>query len=678
MQNFLNLISSQGSIGCRGDKHRSAVSESSATDHHCLGLVIAGPDGRIVHGDTAVFHKLRVTTTPQHIRDLAPVLSALAQGEDGRFHGPDITVQAHAIPGGGAVLVVDCCSASDGVYRSMFECSVYGTYRDTLDGKPLACNPALARLNGYDSPEEYVAAVTAKPMSWYVEPRRAAEFRRMLNREGRVHDMVSEVYRHRTEEKVWITENAWYVRGKDGKPLYIEGTIQDATERVASLAAIERQANTDALTGCHSRFHFLNRLREATRPESAGAVLYIVDLDRFKEVNDMLGHAAGDLVLKSMSGRLQSIAGNTGFVARLGGDEFAMLQSGRHFHINADTTANAIVKALRQPINVEGRAISIGGSVGAAVYPAHAENGVELLTHADLALYEVKAGGRNGFRMFDHELKTEREKRTAIERELKQAIAEGELELYYQPLVEAQSGDIAGFEALMRWNHPRRGFMPPGQFIGIAEEAGLMTELGNWAIWRACEQAVAFPEHISVSVNVSPTQFRSAGILAAVREALAATGLAPSRLMLELTESAILPGESLAAAIMSDLQKLGVQLALDDFGTGYSSLSYLQRFHFSKLKIDRSFVAGIGHEPANRAIIRATMSLCRDLDIAIVAEGIETEEQAAIIRSLGGQFLQGYLYGKPVPYAAACAQAAASQLRKIVAKVDREDLASVA
>lgn len=589
-----------------------------------------------------------------------------------RQPGIVLKITARSIRPGAVALTIEDISAShareaatrqaEAQYKSLFENSVYGIYRDTLDGRPVRCNPALAAMNGYDSETDYIAAVSQISANWYVDPGRAAAFRRLLERDGRVKDLVSEVYRHRSRDRLWVTENAWFVRDDKGRPLFIEGTIQDATERVQGLEVVERQANTDALTGAASRFRFLNCLAEETQPDRPGCVLYSIDLDHFKEVNDLLGHGAGDVVLQTVVRRLDIIAGRTGLVARLGGDEFAILQTGAHSHMRADTTAEAIVKAMRQPIAIEGHNVIAGCSVGVAVYPAQAASAEELLTNADLALYQVKTHGRNGFRLFGADLKTRLQQRKSLEQELRSAIAGDQLELHYQPIVNANTAAVVGYEALMRWQHPRLGFLPPSQFIPVAEDAGLMSELGDWAIFRACSDAALLPEPLSVSVNVSPNQFRSASILERVRSALAQTGLAPQRLILEMTESVILSSEAIASTVIGELQGLGIRLALDDFGTGYSSLSHLQRFAFSKVKIDRSFVAGIGGAPANLAIIRAIVALCRDLGIEVVAEGIETEDQAALLRHEKCQLLQGFLYGRPKSLADIAAEQAIALL----------------
>jgi diguanylate cyclase (GGDEF)-like protein/PAS domain S-box-containing protein len=548
-------------------------------------------------------------------------------------------------------------------YRSLFENALCGIYRDKLDGTPVRCNPALVALNGYDSEDAYLTAVTGQQGSWYVDPARSDEFKRRMLEEGGVHDFVSEVYRHKTRERFWITENAWYVLDRTGQPIFIEGTIQDATERINAMAAVERQANVDALTGVASRFRFMNRLLAATGDPEKHCTLFSIDLDRFKEVNDQLGHAAGDAVLKAAAQRLQEISAGAALVARLGGDEFALMLEGKFHEADIEVLAARIVEALREPVEIYGRNIMTGASVGIASFPAHAADCEELLANADLSLYQVKMSGRLGYRLFDNQLRTRRTEQQEIEAELKRAILADELELYYQPIVNSGTGAVEAFEALMRWNHPARGFLQPGQFIPVAEEAGLMTELGNWAIRRACAQAVLLPDHIQVAVNVSPNQFRSTSIVSNLREALAATGLDAKRLVLEVTESVILSSEMIADKVLGDLLATGAQLALDDFGTGYSSLTSLQRYKFSKVKIDRSFVSGLPSDPANLAIVRAVLGIGQDLGVDVVAEGVEHGAEADALSREGCVSMQGYLFGKPASFSDVVANLAVSTLR---------------
>ncbi len=333
-----------------------------------------------------------------------------------RPDGQVIEIHADPLAAGGVVMVIEDVTAerrreaelrlAEAEYRGLFENAICGIYRDRIDGTPIRANTALVNLNGYATEAEYLEAIGGAPANWYVEPGRAEEFHRLMRTEGRVDDFVSEVYRHKTRERIWITENAWYVRDASGVPIYIEGTIQDATERVRGLAAIERQLNTDALTGAASRFHFMNTLHALTRDAASVFVLFTIDLDHFKDVNDNLGHGAGDTLLKAVASRLREIAGPAATVGRLGGDEFAVVIPGRGAAVSADLKARQIVNALRLPIEIGGHNATVGASVGVACYPAQASDANELLTHADLALYQVKSNGRNGFRVFDQGMKT--------------------------------------------------------------------------------------------------------------------------------------------------------------------------------------------------------------------------------------------------------------------------------
>ena len=325
--------------------------------------------------------------------------------------------------------------SAEAEYRSLFENAVCGIYRDELDGTPVRCNPALASLNGYDTEAEYISAVRGAHGAWYVEPGKSEHFKYLMLNEGRVRDMVSEVYRHKTREKFWITENAWYVRDLEGNPIFIEGTIQDATERMTTMAIVERQANIDTLTGVASRFKFMNALRQETIANGEGCTLFSIDLDRFKEVNDTLGHAAGDVVLKITAERLQMIADGAGLVARLGGDEFALLLHGAFNTADLEAFAGNIIEVMREPVQVGGQNLIVGASVGIASFPTHADDAEELLANADMALYRAKMAGRYGFCIFDIELRVTSQNNKELESQLRAAIAEDELELHYQPIV---------------------------------------------------------------------------------------------------------------------------------------------------------------------------------------------------------------------------------------------------
>lgn len=573
-----------------------------------------------------------------------------------RNSGQTIEIHAHRMADGGAVILVEdvtedrkrehLLQQAEAEYRSLFENSVYGIYRDTLDGKPVRANPALAKLNGYETEEEHIEAVSRLPFSWYVEPGRSREFYQLLESRGRVTDLVSEVYSHRTRQRVWITENAWYVRDANGVPIFVEGTIQDATERVQAMREIERLANCDHLTGTANRFRFLKTLEELTAAGDCRCLLFCIDLDRFKEVNDTLGHHAGDTVLITVAARLAEIAGSSGTVARLGGDEFAILLPCDSERCQAADVAGRIVRAMEEPITIDGQDLTVGASVGVAAYPDHASGGSELLANADLALYRAKSAGRNGYYVFDYSLKQDISNRRNIEADLRGASERDELELHYQPIVAAADGTVTALESLIRWRHPRRGLLLPASFIPVAEESGLAAALGVWSLERACMEARAFPPNLHVSVNVSPVHLRSGRLVEHVEAALHKSGLPAHRLELELTETAIHASQSVAE-IFSGLRRLGVRLALDDFGTGYSSLSYLQRFAFHTVKIDRSFIAGMTQERANLAIIKAVLAIGRDIGTAIVAEGVETELQRDRLLSEGCLLMQGFLFGHP-------------------------------
>ena len=573
--------------------------------------------------------------------------------------GRIVEIHQAAAGQGGIVLLIEDITAdrqkesalrrAESEYRSLFENSVYGIYRDTLEGQPLRANPALAEINGYASEREHIEAVDRHGGNWYVEPGRAEEFRRILDQDGRVKDLVSEVYRHATSERLWITENAWLVRDENGVPVCIEGTIQDATERISAENALNQLANIDGLTGAKSRNSFMSRLaRDVLKPDSP-FVLYCVDLDMFKDVNDVFGHAAGDAVLRTVSERLVALAGPQAIVARLGGDEFAILSSFCDYTADPEWLARAIVEAMRVAVEIGGRNHYLGASVGIAEFPRHGDSAEALLKHADTALYEAKAAGRNGWRLFDHQLRMSIEHRKEIENNLRGAIAKQELSLHYQAIVEAETLNVSGFEGLMRWNNPALGETSPAEFIPVAEQSGLMIELGAWAISRACEESRAFGSQMEFSVNVSANQFRSPGFLAHIEGELGRFNIAPQRMILEITESVLVSNRTAARNMLFSLNKLGVQIAIDDFGTGYSSLGYLQHLPIAIVKIDQSFVAGMLEQRANRAVIRAVLGIGRDLGIKIVAEGVETIGQAKALRDEGCQFMQGFLFSRPKP-----------------------------
>jgi len=409
----------------------------------------------------------------------------------------------------------------------------------------------------------------------------------------------------------------------------------------------------DTLTSLPNRALFEDRLKRAfvnaQRQRGRVALLYI-DLDRFKNVNDSLGHGAGDALLRQVAQRLKSALRSTDVLARLGGDEFAIILEGcEDQRAGATELAARITRLVAEPFLLPGHRVEIGTSIGIAVAPDHGRDQEQLLKKADLALYRSKSAGRNCFTIYDEAMSAELEARNTLEGDLRDAIARCQLEVHYQPFVDALSGERRGFEALVRWRHPTRGLIPPDQFISLAEETGLIVPLGEFVLRRACADAAGWPSGLAVAVNLSPIQFKEAELFETICAALADSGLAPQRLEIEITESVLLERGVENLAFMERLKHIGIELALDDFGTGYSSLSYLTTFPFDKIKIDKSFIRNLTHQPRSSAIIASIVTLARSLDMSVTAEGVETAEEFERLTALGVNFAQGYLFGRPQP-----------------------------
>jgi diguanylate cyclase (GGDEF)-like protein len=375
----------------------------------------------------------------------------------------------------------------------------------------------------------------------------------------------------------------------------------------------------------------------------------LLDLDHFKNVNDTLGHPCGDRLLEMAAERLSSVTRDTDTVARMGGDEFAILQMAISQPSDATALALRVIDAIGAPYLIDGHQVVIGTSVGIAVGPTDGTSPEDLLRNADLALYRAKADGRGTFRFFEHGMDLQMQERRTLEADLRRAMQAGEFELHYQPVVNLESGDVRGFEALMRWRHPDKGMVPPANFIALAEEIGCIIPLGEWAIRQACATAAAWPEPLEVAVNLSPVQFSTPGLVQVVMSALAASGLPARRLELEITESTLLQDSESTLATLYNLRSLGVRIAMDDFGTGYSSLSYLQSFPFDKIKIDRSFIRDVADGVGSLNIVRAVAAMAKGLGMTTTAEGVETQEQLDAVRSEGCTEMQGFLFGRPLP-----------------------------
>jgi diguanylate cyclase (GGDEF)-like protein len=427
-------------------------------------------------------------------------------------------------------------------------------------------------------------------------------------------------------------------------------TLEDVTEGRRVQARIEHLAHYDALTNLPNRTLF-QRHAERLLSEAAGvafAILYI-DIDEFKRINDSLGHPVGDEFLKGVAERLRASIGPEDFIARLGGDEFAIVQHGVVSDEDVSGLVERIYQALRTPFDCHGHRFSSDASIGIAIAPRHGSDLFGLLKSADLAMYAAKAAGRRTHRFFERSMERQANLRRELEADLRTALAEGGFELHYQPLVDLVSDEVTGCEALLRWLHPTRGMISPADFIPVAEETGLIDEIGQWVLRTACTEAAAWPAHVRIAVNVSPIQFKSDALSLKVAAALAEAGLDPRRLELEITEAVLIADDDAALAALNQLRALGVHIALDDFGTGYSSLQYLQRFPFDKIKIDRSFVKEVTRNSSSASIIRAVVSIAADRDMITTAEGVETEQQRDIVQMLGCTQMQGYLFSRPRP-----------------------------
>jgi len=478
----------------------------------------------------------------------------------------------------------------------------------------------------------------------------------------------------RSEERWWSVS---------GRPIYDEfgnfvgfrGSGTDLTAKRRSEAQVSQLAKFDSLTGLTNRFEMsqtLEKILNSPQEANRACAVLLLDLDRFKHVNDTLGHPAGDALLKQVAQRLSRSAGQAGQVGRLGGDEFQVILPGRIERKDVGHLAAEIIHSLSQPYSIDGQRVIIGASIGIAISPDDATVSEDLIRNADLALYAAKDQGRGRYHFYAQDLHAEAEARARLEQDLRDAIANGELQLYYQPVVSTATEKISGFEALLRWHHPQRGWVPTDKFVKVAEDSGLIAQIGEWALRTACHDLAKWPEEVLVAVNVSPLQFANPHLPAIVTSAIAQAGIDPSRLELEITESVFLSDDEGTDAMFAALKRVGVRLALDDFGTGYSSLGYLKKAPFDKIKIDQSFVRG-ATQPGSRngAIIASITSLAHALGMDTTAEGVETLDELDLVRMHGCSHVQGFIYER-----ALSSEAATERLQTGLAAVARGPRAS--
>jgi diguanylate cyclase (GGDEF)-like protein/PAS domain S-box-containing protein len=539
-------------------------------------------------------------------------------------------------------------------YRSLFDNAIEGIFRTSPDGRYLDANPALARIYGFETPQELMNNLSDIGAQLYTDSSRRQAFIDTMRRHSVVSGFESQIRRH-DGRLIWISENARAVHDDSGRLICYEGTVEDVTELREYKERIERQARLDDLTGLANRSLLRERLQEAVSNASADDTrfaLVFVDLDRFKYINDSLGHHAGDELLCVTAARLTACAPPGTTVARVGGDEFVLLVPGAD-EAAARTLTRSILRATGEVWHFNGTENRVNGSVGVALYPDHGRDPESLLKNADAAMYLAKDQGRSTLRFFSAELRAQMTERLEAEQRLREAIQRDQLLLHFQPRVDIASGRITGAEALVRWQAPGEPLVHPVSFISIAEETGLIVDIGRFVLRAACAQARAWLEaghkSLVVSVNASPRELQQERYADNVLEALRRFDLPPECLEIEITESMVVQDAPRLIRMLVRLRQMGVNIAIDDFGTGYSNLRYLQRFPAQRLKIDRSFITDVMTNSEDAAIVKAIITLGHSLGMLVVAEGVEEKAQFDLLRELGCDEVQGYLISRPVP-----------------------------
>ncbi|MBC15983.1 Diguanylate cyclase/phosphodiesterase with PAS/PAC sensor(S) [Pseudodesulfovibrio profundus] len=543
-------------------------------------------------------------------------------------------------------------------YRSIFENAVEGIYQTSPSGRFLSANPAMARILGYSSPEDLMGAIYDIGTQMYVDPKRRTTFLEHIQDNDEVISFVSKI-RRKDGRIIWISENTRLIRDTDGSVLYYEGSVEDITLRKKAEDQLKRQAFHDSLTGLPNRALFLDHLHmamaRAKRRKHLFAVIYM-DLDRFKVINDSLGHDTGDELLRNVARILETCARETDTVARFGGDEFAILLEEITAPRDAITIARRILDGVRQPFHIQGHEVFTSASMGIVLKTDGYERPEALLRDADTAMYRAKELGKSRFKVFNQKMHDQALMLMALETDLRRAVDLNEFEVVYQPIICLETREVCGFEALVRWRHPKHGMISPDQFIPLAEDTGLIYAIDSLVLRNACLQITEWQNRfgtmlsgpLTLNINVSGKHFGQSMLPGQVKRALEDSSMAPEHLNLEITESALMDNPSIAEDILKQLKNLGIHVCIDDFGTGYSSLSYLQRFPIDVVKVDRSFISDVEDNLDSQAIVRTVFSLGESLGLKIVAEGVETPKQLIFLESEGCRYVQGFLFYKPL------------------------------
>jgi len=539
-------------------------------------------------------------------------------------------------------------------FRSIFENATEGIFQTSPDGRYLNVNPALAAIYGFSSGAELIASIGDIQHQIYTDPSRRAEFMRLMRETGVVTNFVSEI-RRKGGDHIWISENARAVQDEAGNLLFYEGTVEDVTETKLNQEKLEHLANHDPVTGLPNRLLMNDRLRQmmlsAQRSNSIVAVA-LVDLDHFKLINDTFGHNRGDQLLQTMSHRMLACVREADTVVRLGGDEFVLLLSGAGRGEAMSQVVQRVLQTIARPSQIEGRELSVSCSVGVSIFPRDGRDVQTLLKNADTAMYKAKELGRNNFQFYSPEMNTVITERLEMQSALRSAVEHKQFALLYQPKVNLVTGHIAGMEALLRVKGENGELSLPENFITLAEETGLIVQIGEWVMREACNFNKSLQERglppMRVAINLSARQLTRYDLVRAVEQALQHAELSAEYLELELTESMVMHDPEGVIATLAQLQALGIQLSIDDFGTGYSSLSYLKRFPVACLKIDQSFVRELGQDENAAAIVKAIVSLGHSLDMKVIAEGVETEKQMSFLLENRCDAMQGFLFSRPL------------------------------